>query len=205
MLTLTPAVVWRCILYVGIGCFVGAIALRIRSAPSAEPCDAACHAVGQATKHAREDRDTTRAVAVAAEKSYAPKRESAKQAVAAIASAPTPRDSIAALVTAVAKQDTALVAADSVVATHKEERAADDRLARQLEIERDMWKARANLRPPRFGASVSGLYDLLAQIPAASVDAEFRLLGNVSVIARAEQRFAPGAKPRLYVGGKVRL
>lgn len=83
---------------------------------------------------------------------------------------------------------------------------ADDRRAtNDLLADKDIQIARAKLQPPRLTVSVSGLYDPLAQIPAASLDGEFRITANVSAVARVEQRFAPGEKPRVYVGGRVKV
>lgn len=184
---------------------VGASCFLTRGTDEREACDAACIALGRATKHAREDRDTARAVAVALEHRYATKREQASAAVAAVSKATTCKDSNSALVVAVAKQDTALTTADSAMRAHDAERTADDALVFALTNERDAWRARALVQPPRLAVYVAGLYDPLAQIPAASLDGEFRITANLSAIARVEQRFAPGERPRVYVGGRVKV
>lgn len=91
----------------------------------------------------------------------------------------------------IAAKDTALALADTALVTAK---AVTDSVRKELAL------ALRPHYPPRLSGSASGLYDPLAQVPAASLGVNLRVIGRVSLTARADQRFAPGEKPRGYVG-----
>lgn len=181
------------------------VTVGIRSEAIDRACDASCIALGHATQHARLQRDSARTVATAAETVYVAGRAAAREAVTAVAKAQTPRDSITALVVAVQQQGDVLTNADTMLAAFQREREASDRLLYATELERDTYKARLAVKPPRVALYVSGLYDPLAGVPAASLDGEVRITERLSVVGRVEQRVMVGEKPRVYVGGRVKV
>lgn len=103
----------------------------------------------------------------------------------------------------IAKTDTVL-AADSLAL-----RAADVALAAKDSALATQGRELAiALRPhiaPRLQISASALYDPIAAIPVASTSGSLRIIGTLSLTARAEQRFAPGEKPRGYLGVTIAL
>ena len=58
-------------------------------------------------------------------------------------------------------------------------------------------------KPPRWTVEGETLYDPIASVPMASGAGTFRLGSGVAVVVRGEQRFAPGERPRAYVGIRV--
>ena len=110
---------------------------------------------------------------------------------------------IAMLPTFVRAADDAL-AADSVhQATAATVQHAADSLIFALRTERDLWKGAKQFTPPRVTSTVTALYDPIAQTPAGSAQLTVRTFGKVSLVARADQRFAVSEKPRLYLGASV--
>ena len=65
--------------------------------------------------------------------------------------------------------------------------------------------AQRRLIPPRFGGSVSALYDPFHATPAISASASLRVIDRYSLTARGDQRFAPGESPRVFFGVSVRM
>jgi hypothetical protein len=76
---------------------------------------------------------------------------------------------------------------------------AGDRLVASVRAE----LAIAERPPPRLSFAAEALYDPIAQTPAAALEVSARLAGPVSLVARAEQRFATGQRPRGYLGARV--
>lgn len=72
-----------------------------------------------------------------------------------------------------------------------------------LTLDRDAWKAKADAPDPRLHVGADALYDVLSSTPTAAADASVRVVRGFSLVVRGEQRFAPGERPRLYVGGRV--
>jgi hypothetical protein len=58
-------------------------------------------------------------------------------------------------------------------------------------------------RPPRLTRTAAALYDPIAQTSAVSAQLAVRVVGSVSLVARADQRFSVGEKPRAYLGASV--
>jgi hypothetical protein len=58
-------------------------------------------------------------------------------------------------------------------------------------------------KPPRWSAEADVLFDPISVTPATSGALAFRLGAGVSALARIEQRFAPGERPRVYLGGRL--
>jgi hypothetical protein len=90
---------------------------------------------------------------------------------------------------ALAKDSATLASATSLIAGHVE---LEGRLRDELAI--------ARRAPRRLSESAALLYDPLAQVPAIATQVQLRVAGGWSAIARAEQRFAPGERPRGYLG-----
>lgn len=136
-------------------------------------------------------------VMVAARVDYAPIRDSLRRLLAdsLTANQPVPapivRAALAKVDTVLRSDSLALFAAEKLVA------AKDTVISRK---DAELKLAQDRLIPPRLSGAASALYDPLSAAPAASVQGGFRVIGNVSLIARGDQRFAPGEKPRGYVG-----
>lgn len=93
------------------------------------------------------------------------------------------------------------IAADSVhQAAATKLQAESDSLIEALRDERDLWQKAKIFKPPRVTSSVAALYDPMAAVPLASAETSLRLTARLSMMARADQRFAPGERPRGYVG-----
>ena len=58
---------------------------------------------------------------------------------------------------------------------------------------------------PRFGTTISALYDPLGASPLVTAAVGFRVIGNVSLVGVAFQQVQLGAVPRVYFGISVRL
>lgn len=86
--------------------------------------------------------------------------------------------------TTIVKDSVALAAADSLIA------AKDRELAIALKPH----------PAPRFRRQVALWYDPLTSTPSASVGASLRIVGEVSLTARVEQRAVFGERPRALVG-----
>jgi hypothetical protein len=80
--------------------------------------------------------------------------------------------------------------------------AESDSLVEALRDERDLLRTAKVYKPPRLTSSVDVLYDPLAQVPGASAGVAVRLFGAWSAIARADERFSTGEKPRGYLGAR---
>lgn len=92
--------------------------------------------------------------------------------------------------------DTALARADTALAAAAVTIRARDSLAARLRDE----LAIARRPAPRFAGRALALYEPITATPAASIEGTMRLVGRVSLVARADQRFAPGEAPRVGVG-----
>lgn len=154
MPTIGPYTALRLGCYGLLAVILGAIALRIGRAPATDPCDAACQALGRATKHAREVADSARAHSVQAETVYVARRAVAHRVASelpepkivgqslvigeGVYDVPAP---VAAFVMqqqgVIQAQASALDAADSLVARFRVERVATDALQAAHERERD--------------------------------------------------------------------
>ena len=98
---------------------------------------------------------------------------------------------VARVDTALVKDSVALARADTTIAAEKAVTAA---VREELAIA---------LRPhpaPRLMTTVAGLYDPMAATPAGSVQMALRVIGSLAIIARADQRFVVGERPRSYLG-----
>lgn len=93
------------------------------------------------------------------------------------------------------RADTAVRRAERTVAAADTALVARDGLESKLRAELALAQ-----HTPRFAVSAAALYDPLSSVPAASLDATVRLIGRVSLLARGEQRFAPGERPHAYLG-----
>jgi hypothetical protein len=118
----------------------------------------------------------------------------------------TPADTVKAvqaLPVLVQRADDAL-RADSIhqVAATKLQ-AEIDSLVEALRDERDVLRAAKLYRPPRLTRTAAALYDPIAQTSAVSAQLAVRVVGSVSLVARADQRFSVGEKPRAYLGASV--
>jgi hypothetical protein len=90
---------------------------------------------------------------------------------------------------ALAKDSATLASATSLIAAHVE-----------LEAAQGVELAIARQPAPRLSGSVAALYDPFAHVPALAAQGQLRVAGGWSTIARAEQRFASGERPRGYLG-----
>lgn len=100
---------------------------------------------------------------------------------------------------ALARADTALWRTDTALAAAAVTIAARDSLSARLRGE----LAIARRPAPRLTGRAVALYDPVAATPAASLEGTARVLGRLSLIARADQRLAVGERPRMYVGVSV--
>jgi len=113
------------------------------------------------------------------------------------------RDTVLQHLTDTVLVKSALLAADSAIAQGALTIAAADSAiaARDTLVARVRAELAVALRPaPRLSVRASALYDPLAQIPAASGELSFRLIARTSATAVCSQRFAPGERPRCYLG-----
>lgn len=78
-------------------------------------------------------------------------------------------------------------------------RIADSLLAAKARIIAEL-EHRPAWAPPRWTAEAEVLYDPLGVAPAAGGALTLRLFGGASAVVRAEQRFAPDERPRIYIG-----
>ena len=101
------------------------------------------------------------------------------------------RETISRADTVIARDSAAIVAAGRALALQQS-------VTMRMRDERDL--ALKPRYPPRLSGSASALYDPMAAVPAASASVNFRVIGALSLTARADQRFTPGEKPRAYVG-----
>lgn len=100
---------------------------------------------------------------------------------------------------ALSRADTALARADTALAAAAVTLWARDSLAARLRDE----LAIARRPAPRLAGRALALYDPITVTPAASLEGTARVLGRVSLVARADQRFAAGERPRMYVGVSI--
>lgn len=100
---------------------------------------------------------------------------------------------------ALAAADTTIRACTAAVSSCSMALAARDSLAARI---RDELKI-ARRPAPRLAGRAVALYEPLTATPAASIEGTARVLGRLSLIARADQRFAVGERPRMYVGVSV--
>lgn len=107
---------------------------------------------------------------------------------------------IKALPSLVRTADAALAADSMHQAEATKLQAESDSLIEALRDERDLWQKAKIFKPPRVTSAVAALYDPMAAIPMASAETSLRLTARLSVMARADQRFAPGERPRGYLG-----
>lgn len=85
--------------------------------------------------------------------------------------------------------------ADTAIARGERALVARDTVESKLKTELDL----ARRGPSRFSVVGDGLYDPISRTYAASARMTFRVVGDWSVVARADRRFEPGGS-RLYVG-----
>lgn len=98
--------------------------------------------------------------------------------------------------TAFAAADHAFALDSTAIASAAATIRARDTLAARLRDE----LAIAQQRTSRLGVRAIALYDPLAGVPAASLEATLRLTSRLSLVARGDQRVAPGERPRGYLG-----
>lgn len=79
-------------------------------------------------------------------------------------------------------------------------RRVSDSLVTALRTERDRWRDAKVFKPPRLTTTASALYDPISGTPSAALQFSARAIRNVSVVARGEQRFAPGNRPSITFG-----
>jgi hypothetical protein len=110
---------------------------------------------------------------------------------------------IRALPELVRTADNALAADSAHQAAATKLQSESDSLVEAQRSELDLWRKAKVITLPRVTRSVAALYDAIAATPMASAQISVRTIGTVDLVARADQRFGVGEKPRLYVGVSV--
>lgn len=104
------------------------------------------------------------------------------------------------LPTFIQSADSAVNACTEYQRVATEDRQVADSLIAALRSKGALLEHAGVWKPPRWTAEAEVLYDPLSIAPSSSGALTFRIAGGVSAVGRLEQRFAPGEKPRVYLG-----